>query len=224
MKVRVLMATLVITLLLGVQGFASPFPCDSACTDPCASCTVMKGDLFSGLKRLVSGVRMNNCDPCDSIVACNPCDMTECGPCDDVCGTKCPLGGRLRGLFASSNCSPCDQAECTPCGITDCDPCDPCGAGCGPKFKLRNLFSGLHLGGCSPCDACNTDCLPCDPCGDGSCGPCDPCGTGCGPRGHLLDLPRIKFGKLFSSCRLGGCDDGSCNPCDEVCKPCDSCF
>jgi hypothetical protein len=56
------------------------------------------------------------------------------------------------------------------------------------------------------------------------CNPCDEvCGdTYCGPRGHLLDLPRINLGRLFSGLRINRCNDGGvCNPCDEV-RPCNS--
>jgi hypothetical protein len=236
MKVRVLMATLVITLLLGVQGFASP--CDSACVDPCAACNgnVAKCDLFSGLKKLVNGVRTSGCNPCDAVVACSPCDdASQCNPCDEVSCCDFPkigLGGRLRGLFASqacytpcsgaTDCQPCDQASlCDPCGNAGCD------GGCSPKFALRGLFSGLRLRGCAsdcgPCDVVG-DCGPCDQATD--CGACDACGTSCGPRGHLLDLPRISLKKLFSGVRFAGCcDDGGCNPCDNVrdCLPCDRC-
>jgi len=240
MKVRVLIATLAISLLVSVQGFANP--CNSACVDPCAACdrgVVRTGDLFSGLKRLVNGVRVNSCDPCDAVVACNPCD--------DVCTLpQVGLGGRLRGLFASQSCTPCDfTTNCDPCGIVvDCDPCgftnNGCVTDCGPRFSLRSLnpFRGLSLRGCNTdCDPCCavTDCDPCSIVGNGNCGPCDiigngncdPCGnicdTYCGPRGHLLDLPRISLKRLFGGLRPFGCNDGGlCNPCDSVCpRPCD---
>ena len=231
MKIRVLMATLVITLMMGVQGFANP--CDMACVDPCSACNqyTKSGDLFSGLKRLVNGVRINSCDPCDPVVACTPCDSAiDCNPCDDVCSTpRISLGGRLRSLFASQACGPCDVVnDCNPCDIvTDCD---PCGAdnGCGsPRFSLRGLFSGFRLN-----SGCVTDCGPCDMVGD--CGPCDVicnpcddvCGDSCSPRGRLLDLPRVNLGRLFSGFRSTGCDDnGLCGPCDVVqdCLPCGAC-
>ena len=225
MKVRILMATLVITLMLGVQGFSSP--CDSACVDPCAACNggAVKCDLFSGLKKLVNGVHFNNCDPCDGVVACNPCDdLAACNPCDDVCCVpKAGLGGRLRGLFASPACTPCDIVDnCKPCDFANnCDPCGNCCAA--PKFTLRGLFSGMNRGCNTNCEPCNACCDPCDPCGFGNgCGD-DGCGNGCGPRGHLIDLPRLNLGRLFGGLRR--CDDGGCNPCDNVrdCLPCDAC-
>ena len=238
------MATLVFTLMLGVQGFANP--CDMACVDPCSACNQYSksGDLFSGLKRLVNGVgvRGNSCDPCDAVVACNPCDVvTDCDPCGDVCGTpKFSLGGRLRNLFASHGCNPCDVVtDCNPCDVvTDCD---PCGAdnGCAPRgFSFRGLFNGFrfHSGcvsDCGPCDMvgncgpCDVACSPCDalcsPC-DAACNPCDDvCGDYCGPRGRLFDLPRFSLGKLFGGFRsVGCCDDNGCGPCDVV-QPCDAC-
>jgi hypothetical protein len=227
MKIRVLMATLVTTLLMGVQGFANP--CDMACVDPCSACNqyTRSGDLLSGLKKLVNGVRSNSCDPCDPVVACTPCDAAECNPCDTVCDTpRSGLGGRLRGLFASQSCSPCDPCgtDCTPCGA----PCDPCGSddGCGTrKCSLRGLFSGFRLNtrcaaDCGPCDMAG-DCGPCD----NVCNPCDDvCGDSCCTRGSLLDLPRVSLSKLFGGFRsFGRCDDGGmCGPCDEV-QPCAAC-
>ena len=225
MKIRVLMATLMITLLMGVQGFANP--CDMACVDPCSACNscTKSGDLFSGLKRLVNGVRINSCDPCDAVVACNPCDEIACNPCDDVCCSKVGLGGRLRGLFASHACSPCDMVgDCGPCDVVS--DCDPCGAtGCNsPRFSFRGLFSGFSLNrgcasDCGPCDMVG-DCGPCD----NICGPCDDvCGDSCSPCGRLCDLPRFSLGKLFGGFRSAGCCDGGlCNPCDVV-QPCDAC-
>ena len=242
MKCKVLMAALVITLLMGVRGFASP--CDQACTDPCAACNQhAKSGLFSGLKKLVNGGCLSDCGPCDGVVACNPCDdAAACNPCDEVgcndgCLPRIELGKRLRNLFASHACSPCDEAgNCNPCDeVNDCDPCGnlACDDNCfAPKFSLRNLFKGISLRGC-----CDSDCGPCDPCGDGNCGPCDNlaacnpcddvCGNGCdgcnaycGPRGHLFDLPRVTLKKLFNGFRLAQCDTG-CNPCDEV-RPCDN--
>jgi len=238
MKVKVLMATLVTTLLLGVQSFANP--CDSACVDPCAACngSAKTGQLFSGLKKLVSGTRFSNCAPCDAVVACNPCDeLAACNPCDEVaCDQPCGvgLGGRLRNLFASRTCTPCDFAsECTPCDVVaSCDPCDPCGLdNCGkPKFSFKGLkpFKGLSLGrgcltDCGPCDEIG-DCAPCDNLLD--CSPCDDlCGDSyCGPRGRLLELPRISLSKLFGGIRSRCDDGGTCGPCDQV-GPCDdACF
>ena len=229
MKVRVLMATLVITLLLGVQGFANP--CDRTCVDPCGSaCNVVRGgDLFSGLKRLVNGVRANNCDPCEPVVACNPCDDAfVCNPCDDVCGTpRFNFGGRLRNLFSGPGCD--DFGDCNPCDIVaDCDPCGILDDGCStPRFRpFRNLFNGLLakrgcVTDCGPCDVV-TDC---DPCGVVDCNPCDDvCGDYCGPRGHLFDLPRLNLSRLFNGLRIARCDDGTCGPCDVV-QPCDAnCF
>ena len=226
MKIKVLMATLVITLLMGVQGFASP--CDCVSIDPCVACdrgVVVKCDLFSGLKKLVSGVRHNNCDPCDAVVACNPCDdVVACNPCDEVCGTpRIALGSRLRSLFASHACNPCDVVnDCNPCDVvTNCDPCGDINGCVTPKFRpFRNLFKSYKRGcddGCNPCDVVG-DCGPCDIISD-----CDPCGnlcdTDCGPRGHLFDFPRLSLKRLFGGIR--GCNDG-CNPCDVVGSPCDS--
>ena len=237
MKVRVLMATLAITLMLGVQSFANP--CDSACVDPCASsCNgyARTGNLFSGLKKLVNGARFNNCDPCDAVVA-NPCDdLADCNPCDVVCDRpQFGLGGRLRNLFANgctpcdalTDCTPCDPrlADCTPCGITeDCSPCGDLSCST-PRFRLRNLFNGLGSRhgcntGCEPCDPRFTDCDPCDPNGFSD------CGTSCGPRNCLVDLPRISLSRLFGGLRGGRCID-SCDPCGEIqnCLPCDNaCF
>ena len=237
MKCKVLMAALVITLLMGIRGFASP--CDSACSDPCGACDgcVKSCDLFSGLKKLVNGVRLsNNCGPCDGVVACNPCDdSVACNPCDEVgcndgCLPKIELGKRLRHLFASNACNPCDEVgkgNCGPCDVAaNCDPCGNCSDdGCGaPKFRLRNLFKDF----CANRGCDDGSCGPCDEVGKGNCGPCDdaahcdPCGNlcdnGCGPRGHLFDLPRISLKRLFGGLR--GCDEGGCNPCDEV-RPCD---
>gem|GEM_PF-1727485 len=244
MKVRVLMATLVITLLMGVQGFAGP--CDFACVNPCAACdrgVVRSGDLFGGLKRLVNGVRINTCDPCDPVVACNPCDdVAICNPCDEVCSLPrgAGLGGRLRNLFANQACSPCDPYDngCDPCGVVvDCDPCGMTNGCNTPKLRpFRNLFNGFQLNrgcftDCGPCDVVND----CDPCGFvagpcdfvNDCGPCDfACNDNyCGPRGHLFELPRLNLGRLFNGLRLNKCNDGGiCNPCDEV-RPCETaCF
>jgi len=248
MKVKILMAALVVTLMLGVRGYANP--CDAACVDPCGpSCdrfSVRGGDLFSGLKRLVNGVRIaNNCNPCDAVVACNPCDVVACDPCDAVCNAPrgIGLGGRLRNLLASpSLCGPCDaagncfDAQCGPCDVVrDCDPCGEIDSCARPRFSLRslNLFGGLRLNrGCfTDCDPCNgvADCGPCDSvaCGPcdfvADCGPCDVvCGDNyCGPRGHLFDLPRVNLSRLFDRIRVARCNVSDCGPCDEV-RPCDS--
>ena len=233
MKVKVLMATLVVTLMLGVQSFANP--CDSACVTPCGSCDSFAskrgGDMFSGLKRLMSGVRANNCDPCEPVVACNPCDeaFAACGPCDEVCSTpRLAMGGRLRNLFASRGCNPFDN--CSPCGnlldcgdfANACGPCDVIDNGCGTTRvrPFRNLFSNLRTN-----RDCFSDCGPCDIVAD--CSPCDPNGFGdsCGPRGHRFELPRLNLQGVFGGLR-NRCNDGSiCGPCDEV-QPCDrnACF
>jgi len=225
MKVRILMATLVVTLLLGVRGYANP--CDSACVDPCGACdryAARGGDLFSGLKRLVNGIRVSNCSPCDAVLACNPCDEVTSGPCDEVCSPRPALGGRLRNLLASPLCTPCDgAADCGPCdGVVDCNPCGEIDF-CGPrKFSLRNLnpFRNVSFG-----RGCYTDCDPCSEAGncfDTNCGPCDEvCGDDyCGPRGHLIDLPRLNLSRLFNGLRVARCNAGDCGPCDEV-QPCD---
>jgi len=222
MKVKVLMATLVITLLMGVRGYANP--CDAVC-DPCGACdqcATVRGDLFSGLRKLVNGVRASHCSPCDAVVACNPCDgVASCDPCEAVCDTpRFALGSRLRSLFASPSCTPCDfVSDCGPCDEVTCDPCGL--DACGPRFSLRGLnpFRNISFGrscvtDCGPCDGVS-DCAPCD---FAACGPCDDaCGNDyCGPRGHLIDLPRISLSKLFGGLR--GCsDDGICNPCDNAC-------
>jgi len=239
MKVRILMATLVLTLMLGVRGYANP--CD--CVDPCGSCdryAVGNGNLFSGLKKLVNGVRVNNCGPCDAVVACNPCDEVACDPCDAICdGPRFGLGNRLRSLLATpSLCSPCNGAG--NCFDANCGPCDfaanydPCNGAdyCGPaKLSLRGLnpFKGLRLNrgcfdGCDPCDNAgncfDTNCGPCD--FAANCGPCDfaNCGdNGCGPRGHLIDLPRLNLSRLFDGLRVVRCSASDCGPCDNV-QPC----
>jgi hypothetical protein len=242
MKVKVLMATLVMTLMLGVQGFAVS-PCDSNCVDPCAACNGFSksGGLFSGLKKLVNGARFNNCDPCDPAVLCNPCDEAAfCNPCDEVtCDMpRFNLGGRLRNMFASQACTPCDLVgDCTPCEVVaNCDPCGDVNGCSTPKFSLRSLnpFKGIRLN-----RGCDSDCGPCDNLCDrfNNCGPCDnlldcnPCDdicgdTYCGPRGRLFDLPRVNLSKLFGKLRVARCDDGGlCSPCDNIrdCMPCDAC-
>ena len=245
MKVRILMATLAVSLMLGVQGFANP--CDCAGVDPCGSCDrfAAKGNLFSGLKRLVNGVHVANCDPCDAVLACNPCDAAACDPCDAVCDVpRLGLGGRLRNLLATSHCTPCDGAGncfdgCEPCnGAQNCfDGCDPCGEtnGCAtPRFSLRGLnpFRGLLNRGCfDGCDPCNgaqdcfDKCSPCDVTGNGCFDGCDPCNgaqncfDGCGDNGCG---PR---GHLFDLPRfkLSKLFGKVCvNRCDAgTCGPCD---
>ena len=239
MKVRILMATLAVTLMLGVQGYANP----CACVDPCGATCVKSGNLFSGLKRLVNGgCTANNCDPCDAVVACNPCDVVSCDPCDTVCDLpRLGLGGRLRNLLAApSLCNPCDGAgncfdnNCGPCDcITNCNPCGETDCCAVPRFSLRGLNPFKGLRGCSTgCDPCtgaencfNGSCDPCNnACFDKNCDPCnnacfDGCGDSCGPRGHLFDLPRISLSKLFGSVRIVKCNASDCGPCDNV-RPC----
>jgi len=236
MRVKIFMAALVTTLMLGVQGYACPW--NSACIDPCGpSCdrqVVRGGDLFSGLKRLVNGVRVaNHCDPCAPVVACNPCDMVACNPCDPIgCGLpRLGLGDRLRNLIASARCAPswcgpCDAVACDPCDPARFVNCDPC-AGvnfCGPPRRpLRldlNPFRNLRLNrgcfvDCDPCAPiadCFHRCDPCLPvarCLDGCfVGPCDfanGCFDGCSPRGRLLDLPRFNLSRLFDRNRFARC-------------------
>ena len=233
MKVKIVMAALVVTLMLGARGYANP--CDAACVDPCGpSCdrfSVRGGVLFSGLKRLVSGVRIaNHCGPCDAVLACNPCDEVACNPCDVVCGPRLGFGGRLRNLLASpSLCSPCDAA-CNPCDfVRDCNPCGEIDGCFTPRFSLRELNPlrnfRLNRGCFTDCGPCDAACGPCDaacgPC-DAICGPCDGvcCGNNlCGPRGHLLDLPRFNLSRLFNGLRAARCNAADCGPCDEV-RPC----
>ena len=217
MKVRILMAALAFTLMLGVRGYANP--CDSACVDPCGACNGCvggNGGLFSGLKRLVNGGRINNCDPCDAVVACNPCDEVSCDPCNVACDLpRFGLGSRLRNLLtAPSYCTPCNgagncfDANCGPCDFAarNCDPCngaDYCGNDyCGPsRLSLRSLnpFKGLQLNrGCfDGCDPCN---------GAGNCfnANCDPCGNA-----------RNCFNANCGPCNgAGNCFDANCGPCD----------
>ena len=249
MRVRILMATLAVTLMLSVQGFANP----CSCVDPCGATCAKGGNLFSGLKRLVSGVNIaSNCDPCDAVLACSPCDAATCDPCDAACGLpRLGLGGRLRNLLAApSLCNPCNGAGdcfdgCDPCnGAQNCFDrhCDPCGEidGCATsRFTLRSLnpFRGLRgcFVDCGPCDGAgncfDANCEPCDKTGNGCFDGCDPCNgaqncfdgcgdTSCGPRGHLFDLPRFKLSRLFDGLRIARCNAGDCGPCDEV-RPCD---
>jgi len=242
------MATLVITLLLGVQGFANP--CDSACVDPCAACNgyAKSGNLFSGLKKLVSGTRFH-CDPCDPAIACSPCDEAAfCNPCDEVAcdSPRVPLGGRLRNLFASHQaCTPCDNI-CGPCDrdcFNNCGPCDnlcdPCGDanGCSaPKFSLRslNLFKGFRLNrgcdsDCGPCDNvrdCFNNCGPCDNLRDcfNNCGPCDnicnPCDDACGSNGCGPRGRLLDLPRINLSKLFGSCRIARCD--DGGCGPCDN--
>ena len=212
MKVKIFMTTLAVTLMLGVQGFANPCACVDPCGATCDRFAVRGGDLFSGLKRLVSGVRIaNNCDPCDPVVACNPCDEVACNPCDEVCAPRLGFGGRLRNLLATpSLCSPCDAA-CNPCDfVRDCDPCGEVNGCSTPRFSLRGLnpFRNFRLN-----SGCFADCSPCD----AACGPCDDVNF-CGPRGHLLDLPRFNLSRMFSGLRIARCA-AECGPCDGV-QPC----
>ncbi|MCL2711469.1 MAG: hypothetical protein FWE95_11370, partial [Planctomycetaceae bacterium] len=194
MKVRIFMATLAVTLMLGVQGYANP----CSCVDPCgATCDhfAAKGGLFSGLKRLVSGGHIAHCDPCDAVLACNPCDALACDPCDTVCNLpRLGLGSRLRNLLAApAYCNPCNGAG--NCYDASCDPCngagncfDGCGDNyCAPKrftFRGFNPFRGILNRGCyTDCDPCNGagNCFDrsCDPCNgaancfDRNCHPCN---------------------------------------------------
>lgn len=248
MKSRILMAALVVTLLMGVRVFASDCgPCDPAC-DPCGACDSCSKscDLFSGLKKLVDGSHCatSDCGPCDGVVACSPCDevANPCDEvnCDDVGGRKFTFGKRLRSLFASRSCNPCDEVgDCNPCDeISDCNPCDVADD-CNPcdsprKFSLRKFFKGFKLAGrcddgCgSPCDEIS-ECNPCDDAGqcdlDDGCNPCDevecgPCDSGCGHKfGQLFDKPRRNLKRFFDGFSFGKCDTG-CNPCDAI-GPCD---
>ena len=243
MKVKIFMAALVTTLMLGVQGYACPW--NSACIDPCGpSCDrqiVRGGDLFSGLKRLVNGVRVvNHCDPCEPVRACNPCDMVACGPCDPIgCGLpRFGLGDRLRNLLATARCAP---ALCSPCDAVACDPCDParflgsdpCAGvdSCGPpRLSLRGFspFRNLRLNrgcavDCGPAGCFDANCGPCDHvarCFDRNFGPCDIANgcfdANCGPRGQLLDLPRFNLSRLFDRIRVARCGVANCGPCDHV--------
>jgi hypothetical protein len=240
MRVKVFMATLAVTLMLGVQGYANP--CAAACVDPfghsCDRVVVRNGDLFSGLKRLVNGVRITqHCDPCDPVVACNPCDFAAFDPCDAVCAPRfgLGLGDRLRNLLGGSAlCNPCDAGPISdPCEVVawNCDPCgevDFCGP---PRLSLRdfNPFRNLRLNrgcvtDCDPFDACG----PCDVVAKGPCdfigGPCDfdnGCADNfCGPRGYLFDLPRLNLSRLFGNIRAARCAVDDCGPCDAV-RPCD---
>ena len=221
MKVKVFMATLAVTLLMGAHGFANGFfnPCDARCVDPCGPCVTRTGDLFSGLKRLVNGVRVHSCDPCEPVLAC--------GPCDAVC--VLPRGGGLglRNLFANRGCF--DGFDCGPCDmVVNCDPCAGADNGCGPRFTpLRNLFSGFRFN-----RGCFTDCGPCgdfngcDPCAVvTNLGPCDFACNGfdaCGPR---FSLPRLNLQGLFGGLRAKRCADNNfCDPCDPVVAPCDRRF
>ncbi len=251
MKSRILMATLVVTLMLGVQSFAN----DCGACDPCNPCdNVSCGkscDLFSGLKNLLANrPSFSQCGPCDSVVACDPCGESNCDPCGEVGCDPCDPCGKgsfrpFRGLFASwksNGCGPCDAI----CGDNDCTPCDdicgPCDGDCGPcddlgcdpcgreGFSLRKFFSRAR--GCDPCDAICGDngCDPCDAvCGDNGCDPCesicDPCGdTGCKKYGSIFDKPRRSIKKFFDGFACGsscGPCDATCGPCDMSCDPCD---
>ena len=228
MKVRIFMATLAVTLMLGVQGYANP----CSCVDPCgATCDhfAAKGGLFSGLKRLVSGGHIAHCDPCDAVLACNPCDALACDPCDTVCNLpRLGLGSRLRNLLAApAYCNPCNGAG--NCYDASCDPCngagncfDGCGDNyCAPKrftFRGFNPFRGILNRGCY------TDCDPCN--GAGNCfdRSCDPCNGAANC-----------FDRNCHPCNgAANCFDRNCDPCngaancfDRFCDPCNgagNCF
>jgi len=226
MKVKIFVAALAAALVMSVQGFANGFfsPCDARCVDPCAACDhrpiARSGDMFSGLKRLVSGVRANNCDPCEPVVACNPCDA--------VCGLpRVSLGNRLRSMFATRGCNdfdlcgPCDIVACDPCGIVDNGCFDD---GCGPRFNrpFRNLFGGFRLNR----SGCFVDCDPRGPCDIVACDPCDfVCNDfdRCGPR--RFELPQFNFRGLFGGLRNNRCiDSHMCDPCEKVGPCCESRF
>ncbi|MDR2642863.1 MAG: hypothetical protein LBC74_08715 [Planctomycetaceae bacterium] len=242
MKFRIMMATLVVTLLMGARIYASDCdPCEAidACGDTHKSC-----DLFAGLKKLVK-----NCTPCDQaadcgaegVVACSPCEEAAaadpCGEvnCDDFCkGHRFTFGKRLRSFFSIKPvCNPCDEAaDCDPCGEAadnaDCGGCDDgCGNDCAFEyrpFSLRRFIKRISLAG-----RCNDGCT--DPCGEaGDCGTtddCSPCESSCdGYRpirlGRLVDLPRRSLKRFFDGFRVGSCETG-CNPCDPACDdPCGS--
>ena len=228
MKVRILMVTLAVALMLGVQGYANP--CDCAGVDPCGSCDrfAAKGDLFFGLKRLVNGVRATtHCEPCDGVVACNPCDTVACDPCNTVCDVpRLGLGGRLRNLLATPSCNPCNGAGS--CNDVNCDPCNGarnCFDGCGDnycapaRFTLRGLnpFRNVSLSrGCfADCDPCNGagNCFDrnCDPCnGAANCFDrnCDPCNGAANC-----------FDRNCDPCNgAANCFDRNCDPCNGACN------
>jgi len=260
MKSRMLMIALVAVMLMGVRTYAHDCgPCSEV--NPCGACNgcAKSCDLFSGLKRLAAcrPCDAGECGPCDAIVACTPCGETNCDPCgscgdigcDDGCGRKFAFGSRLKSLFASKTCNPCDA--CGPCDESACGPCDdasrgPCDDTCGPcdsgrKFSLRNLFKGFGKlscscgddcgpcdGACNACDACGADkgSGPCDACGacDNACDPCGAC-DGCGKKfGRLFDKPRQGLKKFFDGFRFGKCGEcGPCDPCGSACDPCGNC-
>ncbi|MDR1290390.1 MAG: hypothetical protein LBK06_04230 [Planctomycetaceae bacterium] len=232
MKFRIMMATLVVTLLMGARIYASDCdPCEAidACGDTHKSC-----DLFAGLKKLV-----RNCTPCDQaadcgtegVVACSPCEEVACDPCGETdCGDlhyghRFTFGKRLRSFFSiKPACNPCDEASnCDPCGeATDCNPCDNSCIEFRP-FSLRRFIKRISLAG-----RCNDGCV--DPCGEAECGvteDCSPCESTCERQcpiriGRLVDLPRRGLKRFFDGFHVTSCDTG-CNPCDPICNdPCGS--
>ncbi|MDR2172271.1 MAG: hypothetical protein LBP59_19170 [Planctomycetaceae bacterium] len=235
MKFRIMMATLVVTLLMGARIYASDCdPCEAidACGDTHKSC-----DLFAGLKKLVK-----NCTPCDQaadcgtegVVACSPCEEAATDPCAEAnCGDlynghRFTFGKRLRSFFSiKAACNPCDEvADCDPCGEAaeaDCNPCDNSCIDFRP-FSLRKFIKRISLAG-----RCNDGCV--DPCGeasnDGVTEDCSPCESSCDSYrpirlGRLVDLPRRGLKRFFDGFRVASCDTG-CNPCDPACDdPCGS--
>lgn len=249
MKSRVLMATLIVTLMLGARIYAGDCgPCDPAC-DPCGACTscCKSCDLFSGLKKLAACNpcdQVADCGPCDGVVACSPCDVADCDPCGACgdlgcnarCGKKFTFGKRLRDAFVGPKgcdpCGPCDT-DCGPCDdVACCDSaCDPCGAcdtGCNKeRFTFRKFFRGFRVSGkcgdacCDPCGACDTGC-------GNDCGACDACDLGCDPCGDVACDPcgsscAPKYGRLFDKPRrnVKKFFDGLFS--DNGCNPCDPC-
>ncbi|MDR2345860.1 MAG: hypothetical protein LBE18_07310 [Planctomycetaceae bacterium] len=236
MKFRIMMATLVVTLLMGVRIYANDCdPCEAidACGDTHKSC-----DLFAGLKKLVK-----NFTPCDQVadcgtegvVACSPCDEAATDPCGEAdCGDLCnghrfTFGKRLRSFFSiKAACNPCDEAaDCDPCGETIETDCNSDSCIEFRPFSLRRFIKRISLAG-----RCNDGCV--DPCGE-TCGEvtddCSPCDSTCDNTcdrfrpirlGRIVDLPRRGLKRFFDGFKIATCDSG-CNPCDPACDdPCGS--